>query len=129
MQNIFNGNRNINAIEQAVALLRSSRSKISEYEQDIYAKLTTACLNLKKSKKQYDLALSSEKVAKENLDLVTERFNVGKASSLERTDAQVSYTSAQADVEMISTVVSSGVTEIILPLWETSFLAINVSIT
>ena len=98
VQNIFNGNRNINAIEQAVALLRSSRSKISEYEQDIYAKLTTACLNLKKSKKQYDLALSSEKVAKENLDLVTERFNVGKASSLERTDAQVSYTSAQADV-------------------------------
>ena len=53
---------------------------------------------MKKSKKQYDLALSSEKVAKENLDLVTERFNVGKASSLERTDAQVSYTSAQADV-------------------------------
>ena len=98
VQNIFNGNRNINAIKQAVALLRSSRSKISEYEQDIYAKLTTACLNLKKSKKQYDLALSSEKVAKENLDLVTERFNVGKASSLERTDAQVSYTSAQADV-------------------------------
>lgn len=98
VQNIFNGNRNINAIEQAVALLRSSRSKISEYEQNIYAKLTTACLNLKKSKKQYDLALASEKVAKENLDLVTERFNVGKASSLERTDAQVSYTSAQADV-------------------------------
>ena len=28
---------------------------------------------------------------------MTERFNVGKASSLERTDAQVSYTSAQAD--------------------------------
>ena len=31
------------------------------------------------------------------MDLVTERFNVGKASALERTDAQVPYTSAQAD--------------------------------
>lgn len=88
----------MNAIEQAVALLRSSRSKISEYGQGIYAELTTACLNLKKSRKQYEVAQASEKVAKENLDLVTERFNVGKASSLERTDAQVSYTSAQADV-------------------------------
>ncbi len=98
VQNVFNGNRNINAIEQAVALLRNSRGKISEYEQDIYARLTTARLNLERSKKQYEVALTAEKVAKENLDLVTERFNVGKASSLERTDAQVSYTSAQADV-------------------------------
>ena len=97
VQNIFNGNRNINAIEQAVAQLRSSRSKISEYEQNLYAELTTAYLNLGKSKRQYEVALESEKVAKENLELVTERFNVGKASSLERTDAQVSHTSAQAD--------------------------------
>ena len=98
IQNIFNGNRNINRINQAVALLRSSRSQISEYEQDVYARLTTARLNLDKSKKAYEVAQASEKVAKENLDIVTERFNVGKASSLERTDAQVSYTSAQSDV-------------------------------
>ena len=96
-QNIFNGNRNINSIKQAVAQLRTARSKISEYEQSVYAELTTARLNLNKAKKQYEVALASEKVAKENLELVTERFNVGKASSLERTDAQVSYTSAQAD--------------------------------
>lgn len=97
VQNIFNGNRNMNAIEQAVSELRSARSQISEYEQKAYAELTTAHLNLEKSKKQYEVALAAEKVAKENLDLVTERFNVGKASALERTDAQVSYTSAQAD--------------------------------
>ena len=97
VQNIFNGNRNMNAIEQAVSELRSARSQISEYEQKAYAELTTAHLNLEKSKKQYEVALAAEKVAKENLDLVTERFNVGKVSALERTDAQVSYTSAQAD--------------------------------
>ena len=96
-QNIFNGDRNINAIKQAVSQLRTARSMISEYEQSVYAELTTARLNLNKAKKQYEVALASEKVAKENLELVTERFNVGKASSLERTDAQVSYTSAQAD--------------------------------
>lgn len=97
VQNIFNGNRNMSAIEQAVSELRSARSQISEYEQKAYAELTTAHLNLEKSKKQYEVALAAEKDAKENLDLVTERFNVGKASALERTDAQVSYTSAQAD--------------------------------
>lgn len=97
VQNIFNGNRNMNAIEQAVSELRSARSQISEYEQKAYAELTTAHLNLEKSKKQYEVALAAEKVAKENLDLVTERFNVGKVSALERTDAQVSYASAQAD--------------------------------
>lgn len=97
VQNIFNGNRNMNAIEQAVSELRSARSQISEYEQKAYAELTTAHLNLEKSKKQYEVALAAEKVAKENLDLVTERFNVGKVSALERTDAQVPYTSAQAD--------------------------------
>ena len=88
---------NINAIKQAVSQLRTTRSQIAEYEQSVYAELTTARLNLNKAKKQYEVALASEKVAKENLELVTERFNVGKASSLERTDAQVSYTSAQAD--------------------------------
>lgn len=98
VQNIFNGNRNMSAIERAVAQLRSARSQIALYEQQAYAALTTARLNLEKSKKQHEVALVAEKVAKENLDLVTERFNVGKASSLERTDAQVSYTSAQADV-------------------------------
>ena len=97
VQNIFNGNRNMNAIEQAVSELRSARSQISEYEQKAYAELTAAHLNLEKSKKQYEVALAAEKVAKENLDLATERFNVGKVSALERTDAQVSYTSAQAD--------------------------------
>lgn len=49
-QNIFNGNRNINAIKQAVSQLRTARSQIAEYEQSVYAELTTARLNLNKAK-------------------------------------------------------------------------------
>ena len=38
----------------------------------------------------------SERAARENFDIVTAQFNVGKASSLDRTDAQVSLTEARA---------------------------------
>ncbi len=95
-QNVFNGGRNVRAIENAVAQLRIARSKVSAYEQDLYAKITEAVLTLSRAKKQYEVALISERAARENFDIVTEQFNVGKASSLDRTDAQVSLTEARA---------------------------------
>lgn len=95
-QNIFNGGRNVRAIENAVAELRIARSKVAAYEQDLYAKITEAALTLSRAKKQYEVAGISERAARENFDIVTEQFNVGKASSLDRTDAQVSLTEARA---------------------------------
>ncbi len=95
-QNIFNGGRNVRAIENAVAELRVARSKVAAYEQDLYAKITEAVLTLSRAKKQYEVAGISERAARENFDIVTEQFNVGKASSLDRTDAQVSLTEARA---------------------------------
>lgn len=95
-QNVFNGGRNVRAIENAVAQLRIARSKVAAYEQDLYAKITEAVLTLSRAKKQYEVALISERAARENFDIVTEQFNVGKASSLDRTDAQVSLTEARA---------------------------------
>ncbi len=95
-QNIFNGGRNVRAIESAVAELRTARSKVAAYEQNLYAELTTAVLTFVRAKKQYEVALLSERAAKENFDIVSAQFNVGKASSLDRTDAQVSLTTARA---------------------------------
>ena len=95
-QNVFNGGRNVRAIENAVAQLRVARSKVAAYEQDLYSKITTAVLTLTRAKKQYEVALVSERAAQENFEIVTEQFNVGKASSLDRTDAQVSLTEARA---------------------------------
>ena len=93
---MFNGGRNVRAIENAVAQLRVARSKVAAYEQDLYSKITTAVLTLTRAKKQYEVALVSERAAQENFEIVTEQFNVGKASSLDRTDAQVSLTEARA---------------------------------
>lgn len=95
-QNVFNGGRNVRAIENAVAQLRIARSKVAAYEQELHSKITTAVLTLTRAKKQYEVALISERAARENFDIVTEQFNVGKASSLDRTDAQVSLTEARA---------------------------------
>ncbi|MGN0834650.1 MAG: TolC family protein [Candidatus Spyradosoma sp.] len=95
-QNVFNGGRNVRAIENAVAQLRVARSKVAAYEQDLYSKITTAVLTLTRAKKQHEVALISERAAQENFEIVTEQFNVGKASSLDRTDAQVSLTEARA---------------------------------
>jgi len=95
-QNIFNGGRNLRAIEDAVAKLRVARSKIAAYEQSLYAKICTAALTLTRAQKQREVARLSELAAKENFDSVSEQFNVGKASSLDRTDAQVSLTEARA---------------------------------
>lgn len=95
-QNVFNGGKNERAIEDAVAQLRMARSRVALYEQDLYAKICTAALNLTRAKKQHEVALLSERAAKENFDIVTEQFRVGKASALDRTDAQVSLTEARA---------------------------------
>lgn len=95
-QNVFNGGRNMRAIEDAVAKLRTARSKVSAYEQDLYAKLSSAVLTLDRALKQREVAALSEFAAKENFDIVTAQFYVGKASSLDRTDAQVSLTEARA---------------------------------
>lgn len=95
-QNVFDGGKNVRAIENAVAQLRVARSRVAAYEQDLYAKICTAALNLTRAKKQHEVALLSERAAKENFDIVTEQFRVGKASALDRTDAQVSLTQARA---------------------------------
>lgn len=95
-QNIFNGGRNVRAIEDAVAKLRVARSKVAAYEQSLYANICTAVLTLTRAQKQLEVARLSELAAKENFDIVSEQFNVGKASSLDRTDAQVSLTEARA---------------------------------
>ena len=95
-QNVFNGGRNCRAVENAVAQLRTARSKVAAYEQQLYATLCTAVLTLTRAQKQREVALLSERAARENFDIVTAQFNVGKASSLDRTDAQVSLTEARA---------------------------------
>ncbi len=97
-QSVFNAGKNERAIENAVSKLRSARSAVAAYRQNLFAKISVALLNLTAAKQQYEVARLASRAAQENFEIVSQKFSVGKASSLDRTDAQVSLTDAHAQV-------------------------------
>lgn len=97
-QSVFCGGRKKRLIEAAVAQLRIARSKVAQEELSLHNSLTTAVLASVRASQQLEVAVENQKLAQENYDIVTERYNVGKASEIERSDAQVSLSSAKAAV-------------------------------
>lgn len=96
-QNLFNGGRTINAIRTNAIALQLARSRYAAREQSIYRNIRVAVLHAARAQRSYQVALLTEKSAKQNLDIVNEKFKYGKASSVDRTDAQVSHSSARAN--------------------------------
>ena len=94
--NLFNAGENMRSIESAMLDLRQARSRYAAKEQSVYCNLRTAALNMLKARRQMEVSALSERSARENLDIVNEKFKIGKASSVDRTDAQVSYSTAKA---------------------------------
>ncbi len=93
---LFTGGKKENAIKMAVLQLKNARASTVAYHQELYKKLSTAVLNAELAQKQLQVAQLTESQAQEYFDIVSEQYNVGKASSLERTDAQVSLSDAKA---------------------------------
>ncbi len=97
-QNLFNAGRTMNAIKAATLNLRRARSQYAAKEQTVYRNLREAVLVSNKARRSYQVAQLAEKSARENLEIVNEKYKHGKASSVDRTDAQVSHSSAKAAV-------------------------------
>jgi TolC family type I secretion outer membrane protein len=95
--NLFNGFQNTNQIDQAVSNLRSSRASTASLEQKIYLDLTRAIAQLESAKEKLTLVDLTVQQATETLNLITERYKIGRASAVEVTDAQVSLTKVQVD--------------------------------
>ena len=95
-QAVFAAGRNKRAIDRAVAIFRIARSEAVAAELDLYNDLSTAVLDARRAAEQLEVALDSERIAQENYDIVNDRYEVGKASELERTDAQVALSGARA---------------------------------
>ncbi len=95
-ESIFAAGRHQRAIDRAVASFRIARAKAVEAELDLYNQLVLAVLDNERALQQLDVALESERMSEENYNIVNERYEVGKASELERTDAQVALSSAKA---------------------------------
>ena len=93
--NIFSGFQNTNQIDKAVANLRITRTTRAELEQRIYLDLTRAVAQLESAGERLSLAQLTVQQAEENFNLVNKRYKIGKASSIELTDAQVALMNAR----------------------------------
>ena len=97
-QSLFSAGAKNRQIEAAVAQLKIARSKLAEAEQQLFNQIATAVLSAETARESLAVAETALAAAKENFDVVSSRYDVGKASALERTDAQVALSSAEAAV-------------------------------
>ena len=97
-QTLFAAGAKNRQIEAAVAQLRAARSKLAEAEQQLFNQVLVATLSADRARKSLAVAETALQAAHENFDVVSNRYDVGKASALERTDAQVALSSAEAAV-------------------------------
>lgn len=94
---LFSGWRKVSAIEKATADLRASRANRAGREQQLHAELSSALNQLDAARRRVTLSSLVARQAREGLDIVTEKYRLGSASSLELTDAQVAHTGAKAE--------------------------------
>ena len=97
-QTLFAAGAKSRQIETAVAQLRAARSRLAAAEQTLYNQLLSAVLSADRARQSLEVAESAAGAAQEYFDIVARRYEVGKASPLERTDAQVALSRAQAEV-------------------------------
>jgi outer membrane protein TolC len=97
-QNIFDGHRKTARIDDAVTQLRAARANVADAEQTLYLNLVNAVAARESARERADISRLIQKQAEDNLAIVNEQYRVGTSSSIERTDAQVALTQAQADV-------------------------------
>jgi len=98
VQNLFDGHRKTDRIEESVTQLRSARSRVADAEQTLYRELVDAEAQRKSAGKRLEISEMVQHQTEENLAIVSEQYRVGISSSIERTDAQVAVTKARADV-------------------------------
>lgn len=97
-QSIICAGRKKRMIEAAVAQLRIARAKVAAEELSLHSSLTAAVLDSVRASQQLEVSRQSLEMSRENYDNVSKRYEVGKASELELSDAQVSLSSAKAAV-------------------------------
>jgi outer membrane protein TolC/DNA-binding MarR family transcriptional regulator len=93
---LFNGWRNVSAVDAAVAQLRAARARAAGREEQLRAEMVTACSDLATARERMELAELIVRHARENLELANERYRVGMATSVELADAEAALAQARA---------------------------------
>ena len=75
----------------------ASRAELASIEQDIYQEVHTAWFNLKEVEERLITTAHKSTFAEERLKLIIGRYQVGRATILEQTDAELALSKAKAD--------------------------------
>ncbi len=94
---LFDGFNNYYSIDEAAANLRSARASKAEVEQQVWLEVRSAYVSLEGAKERLDLTALIVRQAEQNLNLIQGRYEVGRATAVELTDAQVALATARAD--------------------------------
>ena len=95
--NIFDNFRKNYNLSWAKANRNSARENLLQTKRDVALELKQAFLNVQEAEEKTELTKEKVKSAREDLDLVQEKYNLGSASILELLDAEVSFKQAEAD--------------------------------
>ena len=94
----FDGFERLSTIQESAASLRSARTQHTLVEQQVWLVLRTAWLGMEDARKRLDLTTLAVQSAEQNLELAQGRFDVGKGTSVELTDAQQALALARGDL-------------------------------
>lgn len=93
----FDGFRNLYTIDEAVAALRSARAQRAFVAQQAWLEARGAWVALADARQRIELSALVVTNAEQNLTLAQGRFDAGKGTSIELTDAQQALSQARAD--------------------------------
>ncbi len=86
-QSLFTGFRKTTAVDRAVVAMESAESAVAAEELTLSHQIEVAVAERDSARESLAAAIARVKEAKNNLDTVTERYNVGDASRIDYTDA------------------------------------------
>jgi len=87
---LFSGWSRTGQLQEAVAGLQSARATRAQAEQQVFLDIQQAIAAREDARQRLAILEMTVRQAEENLDLVSARYRIGRASSVELTDAQVS---------------------------------------
>ncbi len=92
---ILDGDRRRTAVVAAIADLRTARATLADREQQLTQELTSALSTQATAAQRVRIDVLQVRKASENLELVDERYRIGSASAVDRTDATVAMVQAE----------------------------------
>jgi outer membrane protein TolC len=95
---LFKGGAVVRMVDQRAAELRAARARVAAREQGLFAELSRAVTRVEESRRIMETAEAAVRAAEENLNLVTELYNVDRATVLELSDARTAAGRTRSDL-------------------------------